>query len=129
MTPAGGRYCRGVQLGEIHHVSLNVSDVERALGFYRDLIGLTEVPRPELSVAGVWLDAGGDQQVHLIVTGVPDDLGQHVAFRVDDLDRAIDELRSAGLEVPDARPVGDSTIRQTFVHDPDGNRLELTQLG
>lgn len=114
-------------VADIHHVSLNVSDVERSLAFYRDLVGMAVLPRPDFPFGGAWLDAGSGRQIHLIEATVPEDHGQHVAFRVDDLDAAIAAFRSAGVEVPDARRVGDTPIRQTFVRDPDGNRLELTQ--
>ncbi len=114
-------------VADIHHVSLNVTDVDRSVGFYRDIVGLRTLPRPDFPFGGAWLDAGGGRQIHLIESDVPADLGQHVAFLVDDLDAAIEVLRSAGLDVPDAKPVGDTMIRQTFLHDPDGNRLELTQ--
>jgi glyoxylase I family protein len=118
-----------VLVADIHHVSLNVSDTDRALGFYRDVLGMPVLPRPDFAFGGAWLDAGNGRQVHLIEAGVPGDLGQHVAFRVDDLDRVVDALRAAGVEVPDPWAVGDTPIRQTFLHDPDGNRLELTQPG
>lgn len=114
-------------VADIHHVSLNVSDVDRSLAFYRDVVGMTVLPRPDFPFGGAWLDAGGGRQVHLIEATVPADHGQHVAFRVDDLDLVIGALRAVGVEVPDARRVGDTSIRQTFVLDPDGNRLELTQ--
>lgn len=114
-------------VADIHHVSLNVSDTERSLAFYRDRLGLNPVERPDFGFGGAWLDAGSGHQIHLIEAAVPDDLGQHVAFRVADIDAAIDVLRAAGLEVPDASTVGDTTIRQTFLCDPDGNRVELTQ--
>lgn len=115
---------------DIHHVSLNVADADRSLAFYRDRLGMVELPRPAFSFGGAWLDAGAGRQVHLIETAnVPPDLGQHVAFRVDDLDGAVAELRAAGVEVPDPTFVGDTAIRQTFVLDPDGNRLEFTQPG
>ncbi|MEZ5296721.1 MAG: VOC family protein [Ilumatobacteraceae bacterium] len=87
-------------IADIHHVSLNVTDTERALGFYRDLLGLgvLNVPR---SFAGAWLDAGRGRQVHLIESpSIPDDVGQHVAFTVHDLDAAIDTIRAAGYDVP-----------------------------
>lgn len=114
-------------IADIHHVSLNVADVERALVFYRDTLGLGQLPRPDFGFGGAWLDAGEGRQVHLIEANVPADLGQHVAFRVDDLDSVVATLRAAGIEVDDPRPVGDTSIRQTFLSDPDGNRLELTQ--
>ena len=115
-------------LADIHHVSLNVTDTERALGFYRDVLGMGQLARPDFAFGGAWLDAGGGRQVHLIEADVPDDRGQHVAFRVDSVDDTISALRSAGLTVGDARPVGETGIRQTFVHDPDGNLIEFTEV-
>lgn len=121
-------YGGGVIIGGIHHVSLNVADTERSLAFYRDTLGLAVLQRPAFSFAGAWLDAGDGRQVHLIETqNVPPDVGQHVAFRVDDLEAAIDRIRGAGYQVGEAKPVADTAIRQTFARDPDGNRVELTQ--
>lgn len=115
-------------LSGIHHVSLNVTDVERSLSFYRDTLGMTVLPRPPFAVDGAWLDGGDGRQVHLIVSSsVPPDVGQHVAFQVVDLDGAIEHVRAAGFDVSDAKPVPDTTIRQAFARDPDGNRVELTQ--
>ncbi len=114
-------------VADIHHVSLNVTDTERALGFYRDVLGLAVIPRPDFPFGGAWLDAGAGRQIHLIEADVPSDLGQHVAFRVASVDDAIARLREAGIEVGDARSVGDTGMRQTFAADPDGNRIEFTQ--
>lgn len=114
-------------VADIHHVSLNVSDVHRALGFYRDLLGLAELPRPDFGFGGAWLDAGAGRQIHLIEADVPVDLGQHVAFRVDSIETTIDRLRAAGVDIGDASSVGDTGIRQAFAADPDGNRIEFTQ--
>lgn len=114
-------------VADIHHVSLNVSDIDRSLGFYRDLLGMELLPRPELPVQGVWLDAGNGRQVHLIIADVPDDCGQHVAFAVADLDTIVADLRAAGVRISRPLPVGDTGLRQSFAVDPDGNRLEFTQ--
>lgn len=111
----------------IHHVSLNVRDTTEALGFYRDLLGLTEIERPPFPFAGAWLDAGGGRQVHLIEADVAVDLGQHVAFEVVSLDDAVAALRAAGHEVGDPKPVGGTDTLQVFTHDPSGNRIELTK--
>lgn len=115
-----------LQISDIHHVSVNVADIERAEAFYVGVLGLEILPRPEIGVAGRWLDAGSGRQVHLIETdNVPADVGQHFAFLVDDLDAACARLAEHGIEVRGPRPVG--TARQAFFHDPDGNRLELNQ--
>ena len=111
----------------IHHVSINVTEVESGIAFYTDVLGGTLRPdRPDLGVAGAWIDLG-TQQVHLIEAPVPRNLGQHFAIRVGDLDAVVDELRSRGIEVGD--PVGVGGNRQTFVNDPSGNAVELHQVG
>jgi glyoxylase I family protein len=109
----------------VHHVSINVTDLDAALGFYVGRLGLTPRPdRPDFGIGGAWLDCGG-QQVHLIEAPAPPALGQHFAVQVDDLDTAVEELRAQGLEVGDPSPVG--TGRQAFVTDPSGNTVELHQ--
>ncbi len=109
----------------LHHVSLNVRDVPAALGFYTQVLGLTErADRPDFSFGGAWLDAGG-QQIHLIEADVPPPLGQHFALAVSDLDAVVAELRGQGVTVTDPVPVG--TGRQSFLDDPAGNRIELQE--
>jgi glyoxylase I family protein len=111
----------------VHHVSVNVDDVEAALRFYTDVLGL--VPRgdrPDLGFGGAWLDAGG-QQVHLVEGKPPAVLGQHFALLVDDLDGTVAELRDRAVEVSDPMPVG--ADRQAFLTDPSGNLVELHQVG
>jgi len=107
----------------VHHVSINVADVDAALAFYVDVLGLAvRGDRPAFDFGGAWLDAGG-QQVHLIESAPPDGLGQHFALWVEGLDDVVAELRERGLRVSDPKPVGPS--RQAFVTDPSGNLVEL----
>ena len=111
----------------VHHVSLNVDDVDAAKEFYIDVLGFTERPdRPDFGFGGAWLDVGG-QQVHLIEGAVPERLGQHFAIAVDDLDSVVAELRGRGVKVSDPKPV--ATSRQSFLKDPCGNVVELQQPG
>lgn len=107
----------------VHHVSVNVDDVDRAARFYVDVLGLSRRDdRPDDIGPGAWLDAGA-QQVHLIRGERPAAHGQHFALRVDDIDAAVAELRARQVEVSDPRPIGRS--RQSFLADPDGNLIEL----
>ena len=108
----------------VHHVQINVADVDAASGFYTDVLGLTRrEDRPDFGVPGVWLDAG-DQQVHLMQTSVPPGLGQHFAILVDDLDATVAELTARGVEVSAPMAVGPHR-RQAFLSDPSGNGVEL----
>jgi glyoxylase I family protein len=108
-------------------VSINVRDSERSVRFYTEVLGLTpRSDRPDFAFGGAWLDLGS-QQLHLIEGEVPEAHGQHFAIEVTDLDAVVTELRAIGVDVGDPRSVG--TGRQTFVHDPDGNTVELHEPG
>lgn len=109
----------------IHHVSINVTDVEAALAFYTGPLGLTvRTDRPDFGFPGAWLDAG-TQQIHLIGASTPANLGQHLALQVADLAEAVAELRSQGIDVTDPSVVGPGL--QSFLVDPSGNAVELYQ--
>jgi catechol 2,3-dioxygenase-like lactoylglutathione lyase family enzyme len=107
----------------VHHVSIAVTDVEQALTFYTETLGLvTRTDRPDDLGDGAWLDVGG-QQLHLIKSDPPAARGQHFAVLVDDLDATIAELRAIDVAVSAAVPVG--AARQAFLSDPFGNAIEL----
>jgi len=116
----------------LHHVSLVVSDTARALGFYRDVLGLGLDPsRPALGFPGAWLGLG-DRQLHLLevpnpdpVAGRPDHGGRdrHTALTVNGLDGFIARLTAA--EIPFT--MSKSGRRALFCRDPDGNAWELIE--
>jgi len=111
----------------VHHVSLNVPDVGAGIDFYVRILGGTlRKDRPDLGFDGAWIDIGA-QQVHLLRGAVPTDTGQHFAIQVDDLRSVIAELRSSGVEVSDATPIGSG--HQAFLHDPANNLVELHEVG
>ena len=109
----------------VHHVSIMTPDVDAALGFYLDVLGLTRrADRPDFGIGGAWLDVGG-QQVHLVEGPAPTYTGQHFALLVDDLDGVVSELRARGFDVQE--PFDSGVGRQTTVTDPCGNVVELNQ--
>ena len=108
----------------IHHVSICVSDTAAAIDFYRDVIGMTQLARPDLG-PGAWLDAGG-QQVHLLESDEPRPKADHFAIRVDDLDAAVADLREQDVKVFASDYIAGAG-RQAFLHDPFGNFIELNQ--
>jgi len=111
----------------VHHVSLNVRDVEEAREFYTKVLGFEEAERPDFGFPGLWLQAGA-QQIHLmgVEAHEPPLRGQHFALWVDDLDEAVADLASRGLE-PRARFEFPGAGRQAFFRDPSGNLIELNQ--
>jgi glyoxylase I family protein len=118
---------RAVEPLAVHHVSINVDDIDAALDFYTGVLGLrARSDRPDFGFGGAWLDAGG-QQVHLIEGQVPGGNGEHFAILVADLDATINELRTRDIKVSDASPVGPNL--QAFLKDPAGNLIELHQAG
>ena len=99
-----------------------------ARGFYRDLLGLRELEKPEALRAGggVWFAAGA-QELHV---GVAEDFSPatkaHPGLRVGsdaELERLAEALVTAGADVHwDDRIAG---RRRFFTADPWGNRVEL----
>ena len=115
-----------MKLHGVHHVSINVHDAAEVGRFYIDVMGLEKLPRPDFGIPGMWLQADG-QQIHLIqVEGHEAPKGPHFAFRVDDIEQAISDLRDQGVEVSNAMQIPD-VGRQCFLHDPAGNLIELNQ--
>lgn len=114
----------------VHHVSLCVADLEASLGFYRDLLGLRTLERPDFGVPGAWLDAG-NAQIHLIVapegfdTGRPpkelSPLANHLAFGVADYEEAVALFESRGFEPTKTNP----EIGQFWIADPSGHVIEF----
>ena len=111
----------------LHHVSINVRDVEAAVEFYTQVLGLQlRSDRPDFGFGGAWLDVG-DQQVHLFEAPMPEARGQHFAVQVAVIEDAVAELRQRGITVSDPMPVGGNW--QAFLDDPSGNSIELHQVG
>jgi len=112
---------------EIHHIALNVVDVNEAKNFYSRFFSLNEIQRPSgRSNSGAWLAAKDGRQIHLREGKVPEDNGQHLAFLVTDIHEACQNLATAGVDVTMPVPIG--TSLQAFLHDPAGNRVEIHQL-
>jgi len=110
----------------LHHVAINVHDLQEALDFYVDQLGFATLDRPDFGFPGAWLQAGANQ-IHLMeFPGASIDMIQHLALRVDDLDKAVGELEAAGLKV-DRSPYTPGAGHQAFLSDPSGNRIELNQ--
>lgn len=120
------------KIASILHASVLVQNTDRALAFYRDILGMTLDPaRPDLGYPGAWLYIGS-QQLHLLelpnpdpVTGRPAHGGRdrHVAFAVDNLSGLQQNLDSANIHYT----LSKSGRRALFVRDPDSNTCEFIE--
>lgn len=114
------------------HVSLLVADTEKSAKFYQQLLGLKLLPRPDLGFAGVWLDLGAGQSIHLLELENPyakierpvhGGRDFHFALRVDDLAGFKASLVKLGIEFTESKS-GRSAL---FFRDLDQNAIELYQ--
>jgi catechol 2,3-dioxygenase-like lactoylglutathione lyase family enzyme len=126
-----------IQVQHIDHVTLIVSDVAASRRFYVDLLGMTEVDRPNFDFGGAWFQAGATL-IHLIEqhdrsgpAGYPvgdvvkSSRNHHFAFEVQNAVQAAAHLKAAGIElIDDAKRRPDGAI-QVFLADPDGHVVEL----
>jgi catechol 2,3-dioxygenase-like lactoylglutathione lyase family enzyme len=125
----------------VQHLLVLTDQLEATRDFYRDALGLQEGERPPLEFDGHWLYLGevacvhvADRRTYAAHAGT---LGlevaqsatsggavDHIAFGADDYEEISKRLRKAGVEtieneVPAAR------MRQIFVEDPNGVRIEI----
>ena len=137
---------------EISHLAICVSDMERSLTFYRDLLGLevmldTEEKVGQGSRRAVymrWNDGGGflvlSQTLGREPSGKPLRLHQvglhHFAFLVDDLRIRVEKLTSAGVKIlappyeADSIAYGErggGKVLTCLFEDPDGTILQFDQ--
>jgi lactoylglutathione lyase len=143
---------------EFGHVGFQVSDLDRSVAYYRDVIGLELIDRlirdePYLSEVTGYPDVSLDiallvepnSRVMLELVRYPDGLGSaidpatanpgtgHVCFVVDDVDAIYIRAVSAGYSSvnPPVTPTRGMWTggRSVYLRDPDGIRVELVQRG
>jgi catechol 2,3-dioxygenase len=118
---------------DIGHVHLKVSDLDRAVAFYRDVLGFDEMTR--MGDQAAFLSAGGYHHHIGLNTweskgGSPPPPGStglfHVAIRYPSraaLAKALRRVVDAGVPLSGASDHGVSEA--IYLHDPDGNGIEL----
>jgi predicted enzyme related to lactoylglutathione lyase len=115
-------------LGPLNHVYYWVSDLDRAVKFYQDIVGLTLVFREgstwaEFDAGPVRLALHGAVEGQAAAPG-----GAAAAFGVDDLDEARMSLEAKGVEFDHQGEV-EGYGRFALFRDPDGNLVALIQRG
>jgi catechol 2,3-dioxygenase-like lactoylglutathione lyase family enzyme len=115
----------------IHHTAISTPDIDRAIAFYRDLLGF------EVLVNGAW--QRGVESVDTLI-GLKDSAARmamlkkndhgltHICLNVTDLSSEYVRLKDAGMFFHSA-PVGTGGSFSVYGRDPDGNVIELVDFG
>jgi catechol 2,3-dioxygenase-like lactoylglutathione lyase family enzyme len=141
----------------LHHAGVSVSDLDRSLTFYRDVLGLEVFVVAERTDETIGQIVGyPGAKIKLAFCGVPGDSARvellqyleptgaandgetfrpgsgHVCFRVDDIQTHFEQLVAAGYMPRSSAPVtilqGPNTgTKALYVRDPDGNTVELSE--
>ena len=128
-------------LQRMEHYLVLSDDIEATRSFYCDLLGLEEGFRPSMDFPGYWLYLGGIPCIHIADwssyeryareaemsvsrraagTGPVD----HIAFSGTDYEEMTTRLERHGVDF-ERNHVADVGLRQVFLHDPSGVRIEL----
>jgi catechol 2,3-dioxygenase-like lactoylglutathione lyase family enzyme len=112
----------------MNHFTILTDDVPMTVAFYRELLGLTEGPRPPFDFPGAWLYAEGVPILHVIGGRPADELRagviDHMAFTASDVKTVKARFDAAGVKYDLRRQTG-SGIWQLFSYDPNGAKVEL----
>lgn len=137
-------------IGQAHHYGVTVSDMDEALSFYRDTLGMEEMDSAsfaseefskfvgvdDVNVDLIFLDADGCAVELLEYNNPPggdanegvsnNDVGAaHFCLEVDDLDAVYDDLRDEGVEFINPPQTLENGAEVAYIYDPDDNVVEL----
>jgi glyoxylase I family protein len=129
-----------------HHISVSVADLSRQEAWYRAALGLTTVDErlelPEAGVRTAVLSDGAGLRVEFTERAASEPVVHadpfaatatqtftHLALQVADLDSAFEQLTAEHGAGPVSAPAPGVTtgMRFAYVHDPEGNLLELIE--
>lgn len=127
---------------DFQHVTVSVSNVDRALAFYRDLLGFPVLGRlyypNQVGLVIDFLDIGNNGILEIFsfkvptktTKWIPDDLQlgmRHIAFKVQNVDATAARLKASGVEFTLEPTDATGGVRIAFFKDPDGTLLEIIQ--
>ena len=132
-----------MQPRRIDHVAIIVHNIEQALAFYRDILGITpreikEVPTEQVRIAFLPMGGPGGSEIELIEPTNPDSSlarfletrGEglhHICLQVDDIDASLVNMQAKGAPVLDKQPRIAAEGRAVFLH-PKGTHGVLLEL-
>lgn len=125
-----------MKIKRIHHVAILTDDYKKSKKFYTEILGFTilaETYREERKSFKLDLAINGNYQIELFSfldfkerQSFPEAKGlRHLAFAVDNLNDAVNELISKKVIVEEIRTDELTNKRFCFFYDPNGQPLEL----
>ncbi len=127
----------------IDHVAIIVRNIEQALAFYRDTLGILpseikEVPSEQVRIAFLPMGGPGGSEIELIEPTTPgssltkylEKRGEglhHICLEVDNIDVALQEMKDRAAPVLDEQPRVAAEGRAIFLH-PKGTNGVLLEL-
>jgi catechol 2,3-dioxygenase-like lactoylglutathione lyase family enzyme len=126
----------GIGVGTIFETHVDTTDLERAMRFYGDTLGLElGFVEAQRGIAFYWIGGRGNAMLGVWTKSPEQWRSSHFAFTIDeaDIQPALERLRAAGIEALDGsnRPTADPIVHAwmpacaIYFRDPDGNSLEL----
>src|SRR5438093_9898893 len=123
----------------IHHIAILTDDYEKSKKFYTEILGfaiLKETYREERASYKLDLAINGQYQIELFSfpeyrsrASFPEAKGlRHLAFAVDNIEIAVNELKAKGVETQQIRIDELTNKKFCFFDDPNGQPLELYEL-
>ena len=125
-----------VMKSKFAYVGIRVTDLQRSINFYTRLLGMKVVGRGKIEqtkgeTVALASEKGGfvlelnyyeENSPHNTEYNVGEGL-DHLAFKVDDLDKALEEARVAGYQT--VLEMKADSSRWVYIEDPDGIWIEL----
>ena len=124
-----------MQLKGIHHIALNVKDLDRAERFYKDVLGFQITHRFSKGLRHLMLETGNatialfespELEVKEAMNLLSEEGYHHVALEADpaDFKNIVKELKSKNIHI-DNGPVKRGDGESIYFNDPDDNHLEI----
>ena len=124
-----------MQLKGIHHIALNVKDLDRAESFYTDILGFQVTNRFSKGLRHLMLETGNaaialfespELEVKEAISLLSEEGYLHLALEADpaDFENIIKELQSNNIDI-DNGPVKRGDGESIYFNDPDDNHLEI----
>jgi len=130
----GGLRAADNPVPRLDHLAFYVVDLKRSADFYRDTIGLKEIPEPFRDGRHAWFSLGTGMALHIIsgaTAPLPKEKRTHLCLSIASMDAFTARLTKAGIHYEDlAGKKGAVTLRPDGVHqiyfqDPDSNWIEI----